>query len=292
MKIYRDTLPRPVIRAVLTAMALSLVSAAIAAETAAQEFDPYTLYGGIHEKFSVSGGVLFGSHSTTARLDSETLGLGTTIDLEDVLGLQTDTRNVRADAYIRLGKRHKLGLGYISLTRNAAFTIDEEIQWGDETYPVSATVATTLKLDLVPFRWQYSLVRSERVDFALSLGFFTMFTKAGVTGEGTSESASSINLPLPVLGANVDWALAEKLFLDGGVEYFSITIGGISGNWSEFRGGVRYYFLPNLGVGAGYRSINLEVDATGEIGDGTGVDKKLFFDYGFKGPQIYLTVSF
>jgi hypothetical protein len=291
MKIYRDRVPNSVVRAVLTGLVLLLVSAPFVGETAAQEFDPYTLYGGIHEKFNVSGGIVFGSNSTIARLDSEALGLGTTIDLEEVLGLQTDTRNARMDAYIRLGKRHKLGLGYISLTRNATFTINEEIMWGDEIYPVNATVATTLKLDLVPFRWQYSLVRSERVDFALSLGFFTMFTKAGVSGGGSSEAASSINLPLPVLGANVDWALAEKLFLDGGVEYFTITIGGISGNWSEFRGGVRYYFLPNLGVGAGYRAINLEVDATKNVAD-TDLDAKLFFDYGFKGPQLYLTVSF
>ena len=280
--------------AMLASLALLLACVTFAGEATAmqQQFDPYTLYGGVHEKFNVSGGVLFGAHSTTVRLDSETLGLGTTIDLEDALGLQTDTRNARIDAYIRLGKRHKIGIGYISLTRNATFTINEEIHWGDEIFPVHATVATTLSLNLVPVNWQFSVVRTERVDFALSLGFFTMFTKAGVSGGGDSEQASSIDLPLPVVGANVDWAIAPKLFLDGGVEFFTISIGGISGDWSEFRGGVKYYFLPNLGVGAGYRSIQLKVDATSEIGEGSGVDTKLFFDYGFKGPQIYMTVSF
>lgn len=278
----------------LVATAL-LASAPVTGQVAAQDFDPYLRYGGIEDKFNFRGGVLFGSHNTTARLDSEALGVGTEVDLEDALGLSTDTRNARIDGYIRLGKRHQIRAGFISMGRTATFTIDEEIQWGDEVFPVNATVGTTLDLTMVPINWRFAVVRSERVDFGLSLGFFTMFTEVGAAASGSvtgASESSSINVPLPVLGADVDWAIARKLYLVGGIEYFGISIGSISGSWSEFRAGVEYFFLPNVGLGGGYRSINLEVDSTGELGESTDVDTKLFFDYSFKGPQVYLTVSF
>jgi opacity protein-like surface antigen len=263
-----------------------------AAAAAQDDFDPYMRYGGIREKFSISGGLLFGSHSTTARLDSETLGVGPEIDFEDLLGFDADTRNARLDAFIRLGKRHQIRLGYISLSRTATLNINEEIQWGDEVIGINETVASQLSLNMMPVNYRFSFVRSERVDWGASIGFFTMFTKAGLAASGEREESSSINLPLPVLGTDVDWAIAPKLFLTGGLEVFTISIAGVSGNWSEFRGGVEYYVLDNIAVGGGYRSINLEVDSTGEIGEGTGIDTKLFFDYGFKGPQVYVTVSF
>ncbi|MDH3734144.1 MAG: YfaZ family protein [Gemmatimonadota bacterium] len=258
---------------------------------AQDEYDPYVLYGDVPNRFEFTGGALFGSHSTTARLDSETLGVGTEIRFEDLLGFDSNTQNMRLDGQIRLGKRHRIKVGYISLSRNSSLVIDEEIQWGDETFVIDTELTSELNLSLVPVNWRFAVFRNQRVDVGLSLGFFTMFSKAGIASEGEGTEESSINLPLPVFGADLEWAIARKLILNGGVEYFGITISGITGSWSEFRGGIEYYFLRNLAVGAGYRSVNLKVDATGNLDD-TDLDANLFFDYGFKGPQVYLTLSF
>ncbi len=48
-------------------------------------------------------------------------------------------------------------------------------------------------------------------------------------------------------------ALAPRLFLLGGGEYFGITIQDVSGSWREFRAALEYYPVPYLGVGAAYR---------------------------------------
>lgn len=249
-------------------------------------------YGGIPDRIGLKGGVLFASHSTTARLDSETLGLGTEIDVERVLGLDADTRNGRLDGYLRLGRRHQLRLGYVSLGRTASVTLQDQIQWGDEVFDVDLRVASTFDILLLPVSYRFSLVKSDRVDLGLSAGVFAMFADASISApEIDAAEAESANFPLPVFGADVDVGIVPRLFFLGGFEYFSITVSGIHGSWSEFRAALEYFPLEHFGIGAGYRSVDISVDGTGHLDEGV-FETDIFFDYRFRGPQVYVAVSF
>jgi len=271
-------------------LALLTASPLLAQDSPESRHGPQRL-GGVSDRISLRGGVLFASHSTTARLDSETLGLGTEIDVERVLGLDADTRNGRLDGYLRLGRRHQVRLGYVSLGRTASVSLSEQVQWGDEVFDVDLRVASTFDVLLLPVSYRFSLVKSDRIDLGLSAGVFAMFADASIGApELAVKEAESANFPLPVFGADVDVGIVPRLFLLGGFEYFTITVSGVHGSWSEFRTALEYFPHPHLGFGAGYRSVDIGVDGTGHFDEGV-FETDIFFDYRFRGPQVYVVIG-
>jgi len=248
-------------------------------------------YGGVADHFNVRGGPFFATHETLARVDSGQLGTGTLVDLEGDLGLTTSTENARFDGYVRLGRRHQLRAGYISLSRGASTRLNQQIQWGNDIFNVDVGVDTRVDLVLVPVSYRFSVVKSDRVDFGLSAGAFALFADASVAAPSAGlNGAESANFPLPVLGADIDVGIAPKVFLVGGADYFRLSVDQVDGSWSEYRGGVEVFLSRNVGVGGVYRQVNLNVDGTGSLtGASAGTD--IFFDYEFKGPQVYLTLA-
>lgn len=249
-------------------------------------------YGGVADRFNVRGGPFFATHTTMARVDSETLGIGTLLSLEDDLGLQTDTRTGRVDGYIRLGRRHQLRGGYISLQRGASVRLDQQVQWGDQVFNVNVGVESAVDLKLIPANYRFSVVKNDRVDFGLSAGVFALIADATVAAPeaGISEGESA-TFPLPVFGGDFDIAIAPRLFLIGGVEYFALSISDVNGSWSEFRGGIEFFPVRNIGIGGAYRHVSMEIDGTGSL-SGAPSGTEIFFDYRFRGPQAYVTLAF
>ncbi len=249
-------------------------------------------YGGVADHVNIRGGVLFSGHGTLARVDSEALGLGTLVSFEDDLGLATTTRDARVDGYIRLGRRHQLRAGYIHLGRGGDVQLQREIQWGDEIFDVSAGVTSALDLTMIPINYRFALVKSDRVDFGLSAGVFAMFAEASVAAPSIAiDESEALSFPLPVFGADVEIALAPRLFLLGGGEYFGIAIQDVSGSWREFRAALEYYPVPHLGIGTAYRYVRLEIDGTGALGQSLS-GTEIFFDYRLSGPQAYIALAF
>ena len=249
-------------------------------------------FGGVADRFNVRGGLVFASHDTRARVDSESLGVGTLVNLEDDLGLQSTTRTGRVDGYVRLGRRHQLRAGYISLRRGASTRLQQPVQWGNDVFDVDVGVETAVNLKLIPANYRFSLVKSDRVDAGLSAGVFALFADARVAApqEGLSQ-AESASFPLPVFGGDIDLAVAPRVFLIAGAEYFSLSIEDVSGSWREFRAGLEVFTIRNVGLGAAYRYVNIEIDGTSALsGAPNGTD--IFFDYRFSGPQVYLTLAF
>jgi hypothetical protein len=248
-------------------------------------------FGGVADRFNVRGGPFFASHDTRARVDSETLGIGTLVNLEDDLGLQSSTRTGRIDGYVRLGRRHQIRGGFISLRRGANVRLQRQVQWGSEVFNVDVGVESAVDLKLIPANYRFSVVKSDRVDIGLSAGVFALVADARVAAPeaGISEGESA-TFPLPVFGGDFDVAVAPRVFLIGGVEYFGLSIQDVSGSWSEFRGGVEVFPLRNVGLGAAYRHVNIEIDGTDALTGAPG-DTQLFFDYRFSGPQAYLTLA-
>lgn len=272
-------------------MALGMLAAPMAAEGQHQE-DGQRRYGGVADRFTVRGGVLFSEHGTVARVDSETLGIGTLVDLENDLGLARETRNARVDGHLRLGRRHQIRGGYIRLDRGASSQLQRQIQWGDEVFNIDTGVTSSVDLTLIPVNYRFALIKSDRIDLGLSAGVFAMFAKANLAAPAVSiDESEALDFPLPVFGGDVEIAVAPRLFLIAGGEYFGVSIQDVSGSWREFRGAIEYFPIPNVGIGAAYRYVRLEVDGTDALGD-SALGTEIFFDYEVTGPQAYVALAF
>lgn len=242
-------------------------------------------------RFSLRGGLLFTEHRTVARVDAESTGAGTTVDVERELGLDEWTRDLRFDAALRFGRRHQVQVGYLSLTRRGRTTLVRRVRWGDAVFEVDVDVESVLDVTLIPAAYRFAILLDDRLDVGLSAGVFAVLAEAGVTAPaaGVTERGSS-EFPLPVVGIDGTADLGKGFFLTGGAKYFALEIDGVEGSWREFRTAVEYFPLKRFGVGVGHRFIRLEADGTEGIHtrpEGT----LLFLDYEFSGPHVYLTVA-
>lgn len=242
-------------------------------------------------RFSLRGGLLFTEHRTVARVDAEAAGPGTTVDVERELGLDEWTRDLRFDAALRLGRRHQIQVGYLSLSRRGNTTLMRRIRWGDAVFEVDVDVESVIDVTLIPVAYRLAVLLNERLDVGLSAGVFAVLADAGVTAPvaGVTERGAS-EFPLPVVGIDGTVDLGRGFFLTGGAKYFALEIDGVEGSWREFRTAVEYFPLKRFGVGFGHRFIRLEADGTEGIytrPEGT----LLFLDYEFSGPHVYLTVA-
>lgn len=242
-------------------------------------------------RFSLRGGLLFTEHRTVARVDAESAGTGTTVDVERELGLDEWTRDLRLDAALRLGRRHQIQAGYVSFSRRGSTTLVRRIRWGDAVFEVDVDVASVIEVTLIPVAYRLAVILGEHLDVGLSAGVFAVLADAGVSAPvaGVTERGST-EFPLPVVGVDATADLGKGFFLTGGARYFALEIDGVEGSWREFRAAVEYFPLRRFGVGFGHRFISLEADGTEGIHtrpEGT----LLFLDYQFSGPQVYLTIA-
>ena len=99
------------------------------------------------------GGQAFTRFRTSVRIDSETLGQGTEITLEDATNLEEDIAVARLDGVYRFTDKHNVGFSYYDIDRTGSAIIDEEITWDGEVFPVSQNIpipATKIIAIMVP----------------------------------------------------------------------------------------------------------------------------------------------
>ena len=266
----------------ITLLASCLVLAATT-PASAEEAEPNR---GSKDRFSISVGTFLVRFDTTVRVDSETLGRGTEIDLEEDTNLDREQTDVRLDGYYRIGKRHRLDYGAIFFSREASRTIDRTIQFGDTVFDVNGFLSTRFKNDVLKLAYRYSFVRNPRVEAGLTLGVSAFVVDLGMTGEtagggAVSEETEDFVAPIPVLGLHADVALGKSWFFRTAGEFFDVSIDDREGSLSDVRAAFDWYPFKHVGFGVGFNRLRItyadlsaaEVDLT----------------YAYSGTIFYLT---
>src|SRR6476659_1461927 len=92
----------------------------------------------LRDKFYLGAGVFLPKTSTSAQLNSSTLGIGTNIDFERTLGFE-DSKSVPAFfGRWRFGERWRLEAEYFELNRSGTRTLSRDIQWGDRVFAANS----------------------------------------------------------------------------------------------------------------------------------------------------------
>ena len=266
----------------------------VPAMASGQSDDVYTRWGGMRDRFHIDAGAFFVGHDTFALLrpsGSDIPG----VDIERQTDIPADTSDFRMEGYLRLGKRHRLVLGYIRMNRDAVNRLNGQIEWEDEVFPIDAQVATVWDTRVLSFQYRFSVFQRERVDVGVSLGLFAMKIKSGIAlGSNIADVSEDVSeqAPLPMLGLGLEWEFARNFMLRARGQYLAISIQDtVDGNWGEGAVAVEWYPLESfrqLGIGAGYNYANIDVQL--EIGE---VSLQEFqYKYKFRGPVVYAVLSF
>ncbi|MEE4600426.1 MAG: hypothetical protein V2J65_04025 [Desulfobacteraceae bacterium] len=248
------------------------------------------------EKFSLQAGYFLAAVDSTIRLGT---GVGVDIDVEDLLDLDSTNSVFRVGAMWRFSdnRRHRLDLSWFSLNRDSTRVIDQDITFENEngeiiTIDAGAQVDAFFDLDIYELSYSYSFLQDDRIDLAGSIGLYVMPIDVGLSVAGVVDEQGSADFtaPLPVLGMRMDVLLAPRWFFRSGVQVFYLEYENFTGAVLQANAAVEYTPWNHVGIGMGFDTLNVSVEAENE--DWPGVDLNGKVDFKYAGLQLYLKYFF
>lgn len=250
------------------------------------------------ERLSVRLGAFLSAFDTKLRVDGREaeLGRGTNVDLQDDLGVEHNKSVAWGALEWRFASRHRIGVSYSRFTLDGERDIQRDLRIGDRIYPVDAHVSARFRLEVIPVTYSYSLLKRRKNELALTLGLHwgrSSFTARSSNSIGDGERSGTVDaeadVPLPLIGLQYDHHFSPRWSAGAGAGYFSVefaddTLDYQGSVWSA-RGYAEYRFSRHFGIGGAVEGFRLQVDADQDRWRGK-------LDYGYVGPQLYVTARF
>jgi hypothetical protein len=248
----------------------------------------------LKDPFQVAIGTFAISSEPTIQLNGQA-STGDRVNFDEAIG-GGDAQRVRLDGTWRFGdsEKHKLRLVAFSMSRDNSRTFDEEIEWGDDVYPVDARIDAEFKFSVVELAYEYAFLRRDNYELGASIGLHYTTMEAslkakaefsGGTLSGDIDNEASVDAPLPVIGLRGLWGLGHDFWVDASAQYFALSIDEYDGNLQDYRLLVTWQPKKWLGIGAGYSRFKIDVDVEKENFDGS-------MDWTYSGPMIFYSASF
>lgn len=259
-------------------------AALILGTTTLAQADPI---GPLNERYSLGLGTFFMSSDTHVRADAfGSDDIGTPIDFEDTFGLKDD-RVFRADASWRMTERHLLRAMYFESNRSMTHDIDEDIDFGDATFPISAQVRADFDFDITELAYEYVFMQRDEYQLGASFGIHNAGFRIALSSDGgrLAESVST-NAPLPVLGLRGRWRIAENFYALAHAQYFRLAFDAYEGDIQDYEASVVWQMTRHVGLGAAYNAFVTQV----ETDDRNHFEGRLRWRY--SGTQLFMRMSF
>jgi hypothetical protein len=200
----------------------------------------------------------------------------------------------RLDAQWRFADRHKVRLAAFTYSRDKSRVVDEEFEWGDETFPVDARIELDNGWQVIELVYDYSFLRRENYEVGATIGVhyfdFELDVKARGDASGQEfdrvlKESASVGLPAPVIGLRGLWALPRNFWIDVAAQFFALSLDDYDGSLLDYRLAVTWQPKPWLGIGVGYNRFDVDLD----------IDKDNFngnLDWVYDGPMVFYSASF
>jgi hypothetical protein len=232
---------------------------------------------------------------TQVRADAfDSAGVGTALDFEDTFGMHDETV-FRVDASWHMGRRHLLRAMYFDSNRSARSVLSEQIDFGDESFPIDATVDARFDFDITEIAYEYIFLDRDNYQLGGSFGIHNAAFKLGLDAEVSSPSggaSSSIsetvrtNAPLPVFGLRGRWRLAENLYAMAHAQYFKLAFDAYDGDIQDYEAALVWQVTRHVGLGAAYNRFVTEIDSD----DRDHLEGYLRWQY--SGAQLFMRISY
>lgn len=249
---------RPAIAAVSLLACLATTRADDAAAVPVEEADTVSLKLGMFMVTDIN---------TKLSLRTDSGGGGTLIDFGDTLGGETSADIFRFDVNWTIkGPHHLLGSWY-DINLDGHRVIDRQINWGDQTYPVNATVDSSFDTSIYKISYGYTFRRGQMHEYSALVGLHVMRLGTRLSLAGSSSSASTegfdVTAPLPAFGLAWTAHWTDRIQTQAIIQYFGISLDDkIEGHFMDFLVSAEYRLSKHFSLGAGFNRFDLDVDAT------------------------------
>jgi len=237
------------------------------------------------DKFYFSAGAFVPKTSTSAQLDSTSLGAGASIDFERALGMTTQKVVPDVGFRWRFGDRWRLEAEYFQLNRSGDKVISQDITWNGQTFTAGTEVLSKFNFSDVRTSVGYSFFKTKDKEIGVSFGFHVATYDVGLQAGSSGDQAKKVLAPLPVLSAYGQFALTDEWAVGGRLDRFTMSYDKYDGNVTSIGLDVSYQPFRHVGFGLAYRSLFIVLKATGP-------DFSAAFTQTFQGPLLYMNASF
>ena len=191
----------------------------------------------------------------------------------------------RIEGAFHFANRHRLLFNYFQFDKDRSYTLDQDVSFGDTTFPAGSTAKAKAEFDLGSIVYDFALIETDTVSFGLQAGAEWARLEgrtSAVAGEDSFESRDRADGWAPVVGARFTTNTADQKWR------FTVQGQYLDADWGEFDGEdlsgdysgditranalVEYRFNPKFGVYAGYDWFKLDVNK--DLGNDTngGID--------------------
>ena len=241
-----------------------------------------------NERVRLSLGFTHVSSTTNIRLDS-TGGLpGTSINAENVLGLDSSDFEPKFQAMVRAGERHRVRFDYFTLDRTGNTILSAPIVFRDVVLQVGDPVNTNLSMRTLGITYEYSFIHRERFELAATFGVndTDISARARVSTQTRHVNQTEDQAgPFPTFGLDSTYVLSKRFYLDGRAQYFKVNIDHLSGSLGFYELAGLYRLRPNVSFALGYTAVKATLTSRQTRTSGQ-------FDFNSKGPEFFVRVAF
>jgi hypothetical protein len=247
--------------------------------------DAVPIHPALHDHFYFAAGVFVPKTTTSAQLDSTTLGAGTNIDFERALGMTTQKTVPEAFFRWRISDRWRFEAEYFELNRSGDKVLQQDIQWGDQTFVVGTEVLSKFDFSDIRTSVGYSFFKTADKELGVGFGFHVASYDTALSAAAVGTQAKDVLAPLPVLSAYGQFALTETWAVGARLDRFVMSYENYDGNVTSTAIDLNYQPFRHVGLGLAYRTLFITLTATGST-----LTAK--FAQTFQGPLFYLNASF
>lgn len=217
------------------------------------------------------GAFWVGQFNTAITLRPEDIPIGVFIDLESDLGLDNSVVVPRAAFSYRFSKHHQLNLGYFRVQRDRTFSFDEEVEIGDEVFPIGIDILAWSDVAIYKASYTWMFYDNDKVMLGVSVGL-NMFdfgiglqASTGNVGGALIRETADVTAPLPVFGLRLGYRISEKVGLAVTADSLLVEYGKYSGTFLDAYALVTWRFAKHFSFGGGVNFLNLDVDVDEEF---------------------------
>lgn len=240
----------------------------------------------IDDRFRLTGGAFLASTATTLRLDGAVPNSGTTISMEDDLGLRDKTTLPDIEIWIGMRERHRMRLNYFKLERSTTQNITRDLVIRGDTYQTDDLVESTFNLRMLSLTYSYAFIHKPHIDLAGSFGLnlLEFNAEARVRARAIDQTEDNAG-PFPTIGLDLTVPINHRFYAEARAEYLKVNISNFDGTAENLHAGFLYRLRENLAFGIGYRKFNIHVTSN-DVGD-TGE-----FELDNSGAEAFVRLSF
>ncbi len=236
--------------------------------------------------FDLRIGAFQDSISTKVARDTSDGIPGFETDIEDFLGAADEKTVLQVDATVRLGHYHRLEFGYFELSRSSTTTLTDDLDFGDELFPMGTNVKTRVEAGILRAGYSYSLIRDAQKELGVMAGVhfanFEVDISSSTSGQAERSNAGT---PLPVVGAHAAIFLGVRTTIGAKLQIFRTDFDRYEGSLNYATLDIQHRVADAIGVGLGYNYYGMKLSSNESDVNG-------YLKVRHHGPMAFIAIGF